>query len=332
MRVIEVAEYGGPEVLRLGERPDPEPSPGELRVKVGYSGVNRADLLQRRGRYPPPEGFPADVPGLEFSGVVESVGEGCKLRAAGDQVMGVVAGGGYAEKVVVPERQTIRIPEGMSEREAGGVPEAFMTAWDALFLQARLHAGETLLVHAVGSGVGTAALALARAAGVRTLGTTRTAEKLARVLEMGLDEGVLAGCGEDWVSEVLRRSGRGADVILDLVGADYLEGNQRVLAPRGRWMVVGVPSGSVGKIDLRRLMGRRGSVTGTVLRARAVEERIALAREFERTLVPLFESQRLRAVVDRSFPAAEAARAHRYMEENRSFGAVVLSWEEAGCS
>ena len=170
MRVIEVAEYGGPEVLRLGERPDPEPSRGELRVKVGYSGVNRADLLQRRGRYPPPEGFPADVPGLEFSGVVESVGEGCKLRAAGDQVMGVVAGGGYAEKVVVPERQTIRIPEGMSEREAGGVPEAFMTAWDALFLQAGLHAGETLLVHAVGSGVGTAALVLARAAGVRDRG------------------------------------------------------------------------------------------------------------------------------------------------------------------
>ena len=332
MKVIEIPEYGGAEVLRLGERPDPEPSRGELRVRVGYSGVNRADLLQRRGRYPTPEGYPADIPGLEFSGVVESVGEGCYLRAAGDRVMGIVAGGGYAEKVVVPERQTIRIPEGMSEREAGGVAEAFMTAWDALFLQAGLQAGETLLIHAVGSGVGTAALALARAAGVRTLGTTRTADKLARVLAMGLDEGVLAGREEDWAGEVLKRSERGVDVILDLVGAGYLEGNQRVLAARGRWMVVGVPSGSVGKIDLRQLMGRRGSVTGTVLRARPVEERIALARAFERRLVPLFESERLRAVVDCSFPASEAARAHRYVEENRSFGTVVLSWKEADAS
>ena len=207
-----------------------------------------------------------------------------------------------------------------------------MTAWDALFLQAGLKAGETLLIHAVGSGVGTAALYLAQAAGVRTVGTTRTADKLDRALGMGLDVGVLAGRGEDWAAEVLKRSERGVDVILDLVGARYMEGNQRVLARRGRWMVVGVPSGNVGKIDLRHLMGRRASVTGTVLRARPVEERIALAREFERTLVPLFESQRLRAVVDRSFPAAEAGSAHRYMEENRSFGAIVLSWDHTGTS
>lgn len=332
MRVVEFREYGGPEVLRLAERPDPEPAGGEVRVRVRYSGVNRADLLQRRGRYPTPAGFPADIPGLEFAGTVELVGEGCGLRAVGDRVMGVIAGGGYADKVVVPERQTIRIPEGMSAREAGAVPEVFMTAWDALFLQAGLKAGETLLIHAVGSGVGTAALHLAQAAGVRTVGTTRTADKLDRALGMGLDAGVLAGRGADWADEVLKRSERGVDVILDLVGARYMEGNQRVLARRGRWMVVGVPSGNVGKIDLRHLMGRRASVTGTVLRARPVEERIALAREFERTLVPLFESQSLRAVVDRSFPAAETARAHRYMEENRSFGAIVLAWDHTGAS
>ncbi len=327
MKVIEIAEYGDPEVLRVSERPDPQPSRGEVRIRVHYSGVNRADLLQRQGRYPAPPGFPSDIPGLEYSGVIEAVGEDCSLRAVGDRVMGVLGGGGYAELAVVNERETIAIPEGMSLEAAGGVPEAFMTAWDAMFQQAQLRAGEVVLIHAVGSGVGTAALQLAGAIGAFTVGTTRTAEKLQRALEMGLDEGVLMGGVEDWSAQVVERIGdQQANVILDLVGAAYLSGNLRLLASRARWMIVGVPSGNIGQIDLRRLMGRRASLTGTVLRARSEEEKATLAREFERTVVLLFRRGRLTPVLDRVFSASEVRAAHRYVEENSTFGTIVLSW------
>lgn len=333
MKVVQIVEAGGPEVLKLTERPDPRAGPGEVSVRVHASGINRADLLQRRGRYPPPPGFPADIPGLEFAGKVESVGPGCSLRSSGERVMGLVGGAGYAERVVVSERETIRIPDGMSMEAAAGVPEAFMTAWDALVRQAGLTAGEVVLIHAVGSGVGTAAVQIARALGARTLGTSRTPVKVQRALELGLDHGVVAGSEGEWAAEVERLlEGRGVDVLLDLVGADYLTGNMRVLGRRARWMVVGVPSGSTGTIDLRALMSRRASVTGTVLRARPTEEKAQLARDFERMLVPLFESGRLRPVSDRAFPAASAAEAHRYVEDNQNFGTVALSWEreEAG--
>ncbi len=250
------------------------------------------------------------------------------MRSIGSPVMGVLGGGGYAERVVVPERETITVPEGMSMEAAGGVPEVFVTAWDALFNQARLRSGETILIHAVGSGVGTAALQLARAAGATTVGTSRTPEKLERALGMGLDAAVLAGDGRDWSSEVTRQLGdRGVDVILDLVGAAYVEGNLSVLASRARWMVVGVPSGSSATVDLRRLMSRRASLRGTVLRARPPEEKAALAREFERTVLPLFVQGRLTPVLDRVFGWDQAAESHRYLEENRSFGTVVLGWE-----
>jgi NADPH2:quinone reductase len=327
VRVIELTGSGGPEVLRLSERPDPSLGHGEVQVRVHHSGVNRADLLQRQGRYPTPGGFPPDVPGIEYSGVVERLGEGCYLRREGERVMGVLGGGGYAERVSVPERETILVPKDMSLETAAGVPEAFMTAWDALFNLASLRAGEVVLIHAVGSGVGTAGLQLVRTTGARSIGTSRTQAKLDRAGEMGLDEGILANDGEGWATGVLESTGeRGVDVILDLVGAAYLEGNLEVLAPKARWIVVGVPSGRTGMIDLRRLMGRRASVTGTVLRARPSEEKAALARDFERTLVPLFESGRLSAVLDRAFPAEDASEAHRYIEENRSFGTIVLSW------
>ncbi len=327
MRVIEITEPGGPETLRIGNRDEPVPGGGELVVRVLYSGVNRADLLQRRGRYPTPRGFPSDVPGLEYSGIVESTGNGCYLRAPGDRVMGILGGGGYAERVAVSERETVAIPEGMPMDQAGGVPEAFMTAWDALFEQAGLGSGEVVLVHAVGSGVGTAAVQLAQVAGAFTVGTSRTPDKLDRARHLGLDVAVLAGEDRDWSSEVLERlDGRKVDVILDLVGADYLDGNTQVLATRARWMVVGVPSGSSGVVDLRGLMSRRSSLTGTVLRARPWEEKVTLARDFERRVVPHFASGRIHPVLDRVFPAEEAPAAHRYLEENRTFGTVVLAW------
>lgn len=327
MKVIEIVEPGGPEVLRISERPDPEPGPREVIVHVWYSGINRADLLQRLGRYPPPEGFPADIPGLEYCGVVEGVGVGCTLRRVGDRVMGVLGGGGYAEKVVVSERETIRVPEGLPMDGAGGVPEAFMTAWDAMFSQAHLSCGEVVLIHAVGSGVGTAALQLAKVAGARTIGTSRSQDKLERARELGLDEGVLAGGGDDWAAQVRDKNAEaGVDVVLDLVGADYLDGNLSVLGQRSRWMVIGVPSGSRGGIDLRRLMALRASITGTVLRARSPEEKAQLARAFDRTVVPLFESGRITPVLDRVFPTTDAAEAHRYVEGSRNFGTVVLAW------
>jgi len=328
MRVIEIAEPGGPEVLRLATRPRVEALPGDrVRVRVSAAGVNRADLLQRRGRYPAPVGFPSDVPGLEYAGEVVELGSTCTLRSVGDRVMGILGGGGYAEEVIVPERETIRVPRELSLVEAGAIPEAFVTAWDALSNQAGLLAGETVLIHAVGSGVGTAALQLALVAGARVVGTSRTREKLERADDLGLALAVVTGDGRDWASDARSRlEGGSADVILDLVGAGYLDGNLDLLAERGRWIVVGVTGGSRGELDLRGLMGKRASIRGTVLRARPPEEKALLAREFERTVVPLFERGALRPVVDRVLPAGDAPEAHRLLEGNRTFGKLLLAW------
>ncbi|HZD04042.1 MAG TPA: NAD(P)H-quinone oxidoreductase, partial [Longimicrobiales bacterium] len=307
MKAVVVARPGGPEVLELRDVPGPETVADRVRVRVVASGVNRADVLQRRGGYPAPPGWPDDIPGLEFSGVVENVGPECRLRKPGDRVMGLVGGGGYAEYVVVDERETVTVPEALDLVAAGAVPEAFMTAFDAVHLQMGLTAGETLLIHAVGSGVGTAALQLARVAGARTLGTSRTPEKLERARALGLDVAVEGG-GEDWPDRVMEATGgRGVDVVLDLVGAPYVSGNLEVLAPRGRWIVVGVPGGGVAKMDLRRLMGKRATLTGTLLRSRPREEKAALARAFESRVAPLFGRGLLEPVVDEVHPAREAA-------------------------
>jgi len=327
MRVIAIERPGGPEVLTLDERPTSEPGRIEIRVAVAASGVNRADLMQRRGAYPAPPGFPDDIPGLEFAGRVDAVGSAVTRWEVGDRVMGLVGGGGYAESVVVHEDEAVGVPEGIDLHTAAAIPEAFLTAFDALDLQCGIRAGETLLVHAAGSGVGTAAVQIARRAGLRTIGTSRTPGKLERARELGLDVAVHATAGTDWCEAVLEATdGRGADVILDLVGAAYLEGNQRVIAERGRWIVVGVPSGREASFDLRRLMARRASVTGTVLRARPLHEKIALARAAEARLLPGLADGSLRAVMDRSYPAVDAAEAHRRMEANENFGAMVLTW------
>jgi putative PIG3 family NAD(P)H quinone oxidoreductase len=326
MRAIVIREPGGPEVLEMMEMDSPEPGLGEVRVRVRRSGLNRADLSQRRGRYPAPPDWPQDIPGLEFAGEVETVGPGVHGYAPGDRVMGIVGGGGYAEFVVTHARTLVPVPENLDEDGAGAVPEVFMTAFDALFLQLELALGETLLIHAVGSGVGTAAVQLARASGVRTLGTSRTPEKLAKAAELGLDFGVVGD--EHWPREVREATGgRGADAILDLVGGAYLAGNLEALAQGGRQIVVGVPSGSRGDMDLRVLMAKRASIRGTVLRARPLEEKALLAREFARRVTPLLEAGVVRPVLDRVFPAAEVASAHEYMESNASFGKILLSWD-----
>lgn len=325
MRAVVITEFGGPEVLRVREVPRPEPGPGEVRIRVSTSGINRADLLQRMGRYPAPDGWPQDIPGLEFAGVVDALGAGADTVSTGDAVMGIVGGGGYAEYVVTHQDTLVRVPSTVSLDDAGAVPEVFMTAFDAVFLQEGLEEGETLLVHAVGSGVGTAALQMAGCEGARVIGTSRTPDKLDRARALGLEHAVLGD--EEWPSAVMELTdGRGVDVILDLVGGPYLEGNQAVLGAGGRHIVVGVPGGPAAQIDLRALMRRRGSIRGTMLRARPLEEKADLARAFSERVCPLFEAGRIRPVIDRILPADEAPEAHRHIAENRNFGKVLLKW------
>lgn len=324
MRAVVIPEFGGPEVLGLDSVPDPTPSPREVVVRVHASGVNRADTLQRRGLYPPPPGA-SEVPGLEFAGVVDEVGDAVTRWRHGDRVIGIVAGGGQAERVAVDERVAVAVPDEMDMTVAGAIPEVYMTAYDAVFLQAGLKRGETLLIHAVGSGVGTAALQLARRAGARTVGTSRTASKLDRAAAMGLDLGIPGGA--EWEAEVMDATGgRGADVILDLVGAPYLARNQAAIAVRGRHVVVGVPGGIRASLDLRLLMARRACIFGTVLRARSVEEKADLTREFTESVLPGFADGALEPAIDRVFPAARVADAHRRMEANENFGKIVLAW------
>lgn len=325
MQAVWIEEHGDPEVLKVIPVPRPVPERGEVRVRVHGAGLNRADLLQRAGRYPPPEGWPSRIPGLEFAGTVDAVGPGTNLRRVGDAVMGIVAGGGQAEYVLVPERETLRIPEGMDLAQAAAIPEVFVTAWDALECRLGVRAGEWVLIHAVGSGVGTAALQLARAAGARTVGTSRNPGKLERATSLGLHHAVEGG--EGWAERVREATGgRGVDAIVDLVGGAYLEENQAVLAMSGRHVVVGVPGGTTGKVDLRRLMATRGSITGTVLRARPPEEKAELARSFERRILPLFETGELQPVLGETLTPEEVGEGHRRMEENRTFGKLVLQW------
>jgi len=326
MKAVVISEFGGPDVLRLRDVERPEPGPKEILVKVRSSGLNRADLLQRVGRYPAPVGSPQDIPGLEYSGTVEGRGSEVTLWETGDRVMGILGGGGYAEYVVVHERTAVRIPAGVATSAAGAIREVFMTAFDALFRQMGLSEGETVLIHAVGSGVGTAAVQLTEAGGVRAIGTSRTGEKVEKAIELGLDVGILAKDG--WPERVLEASGsEGVDVILDLVGGAYLQGNLKVLATGGRLIVVGVPSGPKAEIDLRLLMGKRALIKGTVLRARPLEEKIVLAREFEHRVCPQFAARRMAPVVDRRFSPVEAPEAHRLLEGNKNFGKVLLVWD-----
>ena len=325
MKAVVITEFGDPEVLQIKEVERPAPGPRQILVRVVSSGVNRADLFQRVGRYPAPRGYPQDILGLEYSGVVAAVGPEVELWKEGDRVMGIVAGGGYAQYIAVHERLAVRVPAGISLEDAGAIPEVFMTAFDALFRQVGLTEGETVLIHAVGSGVGTAAVQLTQSAGVRAIGTSRTKEKVERALDLGLDVGILGD--EEWPEKVLAASGnKGVDVILDLVGGEYLAGNLKVMAQEARQIVVGVPSGATAEIDLRLLMGKRALIKGTVLRARPLEEKIALAREFEHRVCPLFAARRVRPVVDRTFAPEEAATAHHFMAENGNFGKILLGW------
>ena len=314
-------------MLEIQERPKPEPGVGQIRVRVRASALNRADVMQRAGNYPVPPGVSADISGMEYAGEVDALGPLATLWKVGDRVMGIVGGAGHAEYLCVHEREAMPVPKGMSWEDAAAIPEAFLTAYDALFNRLELRTGETLLIHAVGSGVGTAALQIARVAGARVVGTARTAGKLERAKQLGLDVGIDASRG-DWAAQVEAAIGaERVHALLDLVGGSYLEGNLRVLALRGRIVVVGLTAGATAQFNMGLLLRKRLTIVGTVLRARPLEEKIALARDFSERGVPLFEDGRLKPVVDRVFPFDEIRAAHALMESNETFGKIVLAWE-----
>ncbi len=325
MKAIVITEPGDAAVLEEHDVEPPRPRPNEILVRIRASALNRADISQRRGSYPAPAGVPADIPGLEYSGEVEAVGEDAKRWKVGDAVMGLVGGGAHAELVCTHEREAMRMPVRLTFEEAASIPEAFLTAYDAVFAQLKMQVGQRLLIHAAGSGVGTAAVQLARRAGVRTVGTSRSALKLDKAAELGLDHSVLAA-GDDWADRVLEKFPEGVHAVLDLVGGNYLAGNMKVLVSRGRIMQVGLTGGRDTQIQLAALMHKRLQLTGTVLRSRPLEEKIALAEEFAERVLPSFDDGSLMPVVHSVIPFSEIRRAHELMESNDTFGKIVLTW------
>lgn len=324
-RAVIISRHGGPDVLRVASRPAPAPGPHEVLVRVHASAMNRADVLQRMGRYPPPAGAPADVPGLELAGHVHVVGHGVTRWRTGDRVFGLVPGGAHADYVLAPADTLVAVPDALDWTSAGAIPEACITAFDAL-QQAAIEAGDVVLVHAAASGVGIAAVQLVRALGATALGTARNAEKLARLTPLGLAHGFDASGGvaalARWVREV--SGGRGADVALDLVGGDYFSATLKALAPRGRLVLIGLLGGAGSSIPLGTVLRNRLTIRGTVLRTRGLDERVQDASAFAERVLPLLRAGAVRPVVDSVFPLSEIAAAHERMESNASFGKVVI--------
>ena len=325
-KAVKIVGKGGPEVLQLGDLEVREPGAGELLVEVAAAGLNRADILQRRGFYPAPAGVPADVPGLEYAGRVAQVGEGVDDFRVGDPVMGIVGGGGMATHLCVHAREAIRAPQGMDLADAAALPEVFLTAYDALFVQAKVTLGEVVLIHAAVPTPLPAAVQLARGGGARPVGTSRSQSKLDRCRELGLEDGICVSDGRFADALQQQTGGRLADVVLDTVGAAYLAENIKALATGGRMVVIGLLGGAKGELPLGALLPKRASLCGTVLRSRPLEDKAVLAQRVTRELLPLFERGALRPVVDSVMPMAEVQQAHQRMESNESFGKIVLTW------
>jgi putative PIG3 family NAD(P)H quinone oxidoreductase len=323
VRAVVLREHGGPEVLVITESTDPVPGPEEVLVRVHATALNRADLLQRMGMYPNP--FPADdeIPGLEFAGEVVSCGPRVLMWRPGDRVMGIVSGGAYAEKLVIHERQAMEVPAGMSWTDAAAIPEVFITAWDALVVQGGLTSGRWAMVHAGASGVGTAAIQICRAIGARVI-VTCSAGKVQACRSLGAD--VVVDYGSQDFVEVAREAtgGAGVDVVLDVIGGEYVEKNVAALAVKGRIIQVGVMAGKPLPFNIGLLLGKRATITGTVLRARPTEEKIAISRRFAAEMLPLFSTGALRPVVDSVYAFADVAEAQQRMASNANTGKIVL--------
>jgi NADPH:quinone reductase len=328
MRAIEISQFGAPEVLRETSRPDPVPGPGELLVRVAAAGVNRPDVIQRKGFYAPPPGA-SDLPGLEVAGTVEG-GDPAELAAAGlkrgDRVCALVAGGGYAELCVAPIVQTLPVPEGLSDVEAAGLPETVFTVWQNVFDIARLKAGEWLLVQGGSSGIGVTAIQLAKALGAKVIVTAGSDDKCAACVALGADHAINYKT-QDFVDEVARLTGkRGVDVILDMVAGDYVACEVKCLADDGRLAIIAVQGGTKSELDTGAVLRKRLAITGSTLRARSVAYKGALARALRETVWPLIEAGRFKPVIHKVFPAAQAAQAHALMESSTHVGKIVLTW------
>jgi putative PIG3 family NAD(P)H quinone oxidoreductase len=324
MTAVEIAGAGGPEVLRPVQRPVPRPSPGELLIKVAAAGVNYPDLLQRQGRYPPPPGA-SDIPGLEVAGEVVAIGDKAPEGCLRDRVCALVSGGGYAEYCIAPAPQCLSVPKGLGDVAAAAIPEAFFTVWTNVFDRGHLKSGETLLVHGGSGGIGTTAIQLGRAFGARVFATVRTREKGSVCEELGAER-VIDYTSEDFVAIVRQATdGRGADVILDILGGADTARNLSCLAPEGRLVQIAFLNGAKVEVDLTPIMQRRLTITGSTLRPRSVEEKAAIAWALRGSVWTMLEHGTVRPLVHKTFPLAHAAEAHRLIESRQHVGKIVLT-------
>jgi NADPH:quinone reductase len=322
VRAVVLESHGDPDVLTLKDVPDPEPGPDEVLVDVVATALNRADLLQRMGLYPGPK-MEHEIPGLEFSGRVAATGRRVESAAAGDEVMGIVGGGAYAERLVTHERMLLRVPDKVSVADAAAVPEVWITAYDALVLHGGLTSGRTALVHAGASGVGTAAIQIAKAIGAEVI-VTVSAGKVDACRKLGADV-VVDYTSEDFVAAARDATGgAGVDVVLDVIGGDYLDRNVDALGVQGRIVQVGLMGAPMATFGLGKLLPKRATIVGTVLRSRPLEEKIAVTQRFAREVLPLFDRGTVAPVIDRRFPLDQIADAHRYMESNANVGKIVI--------
>ncbi len=322
MRAVVLRSHGGPESLTIEAVPDPVGGPEDVVVKVRATALNRADLLQVMGMYPNPRPAALEIPGLEFSGTVESVGDRVTMWKLGDEVMGIEAGGAYAEKIVTHERQLMRVPAVVGVADGAAIPEVFLTAWDALVLQGGMTSGRWALVHAGASGVGTAGIQIAKSVGARIAVTCSTG-KMELCRSLGADL-VLERSPADWLTEALAAVPDGFDTILDVIGGEEIDRNLQAVALKGRIIQVGLMGGAKVPVNVAALMGRRVSWTGTMLRARPIEEKIALTRRFASEMLPLFDSGQLHPVIDSRFPFDQIADAHRHMAANANAGKIMV--------
>ena len=326
MKAVVISRPGGPNVLEVREVPEPIPGPHDVVVRVHATALNRADLLQREGRYPAPPGAPVDIPGMEIAGEVIGLGLKASRWPIGARVFGIVGGGAHAELVATHEDTLAEIPGNISWTDAAAIPEAFITAHDALVTQAGMAAGETVLIHAVASGVGLAAVQLACAWGARPLGTTRSEDKLARAHAFGLIDGIVLGEDLTPLESAVQRwtNGRGVDVVLELVGGAYFVASITVAAPRGRIMLVGTMGGATATVPLGVILRKRLMIRGTALRSRSTAEKAEATEGFARDVVPLIAKGTLMPVIDSVMPLDRIAEAHRRLEANQTFGKIVL--------
>jgi len=323
MRAVVLNSHGGPEVLTIAEVADPVPGPDEVLVDIAATALNRADLLQRMGLYPDPRGRTPEIPGLEFAGTVAAVGERVSMWKVGDRVMAIEAGGAYAEQIATHERQLLAVPEGIDLVDAAAIPEVFLTAWDALVLQGGLSSGRWALVHAGASGVGTAAIQIAKAIGAR-IAVTCSSGKAHVCRDLGADL-VLERSPHDWLADATAAVPGGFDVVLDVIGGEEIDRNLQAVALRGTIVQVGLMGGGRTPVNVGLLLAKRAHWVGTTLRTRPIEEKVGVTRRFAAEMLPLFDTGALRPVIDSTYPIEQIAAAHQHLEANANAGKIVIT-------